>query len=790
VFSRVTFRRVLAAIFLAVLVAIGCAQAPRAASNRTSSRRLTPKASPGRPVGRGALWARPRADKISSAVILTASKATPSQPFTLSRVFAQGDIPHCAQVVLDGTSLDTQCDVKTRWPDGSVQHALLSFWGQLAKGSHLVEFIDQETSLPGDGLDAVGMLSDEFGFAARIEITSESGQTLTADARNMLIDGAFRYWLKGPISTQVIIEDRGPQRRYDLGWDDYRQFHPIFVATFYPGWPGAKVEYIGENMWTDHLSDLKYSLALRLGPDQNRPPAYSKNLFTHDAMTRWRKTGWTNAAPDRVNVDFNLPYMISSGILPNFDLTTPVSSSAVNSEVNQFLAGDRGDINGSGEWVRDFGAGGGRPEVALFPRWAVRYLYTFDSRLYDVMIGNAEVSGHVPIHLRESVPEKLYLKGTDISAMGRPLSVDARPTMCWADLRFESTAEADRVRFRGPVGNSHGWRQDVAHQGSFAFLPYVFTGDWYFLEEMYFWSSYNLSWPNPSDDWWLGRHWDWGFLTSGGLQIRGTAWAMRTLGHTVLLAPDGSPEKTYYTDKFYNNIAILEGEQDIRDGAFYDPSPDSQWSWGRDVVAGHAVNPLHFMTKPPGNENWGIVSTTPPDGADQCASPWMYNYAHSVYGHLDELGFPIGRLRQALALHLLNQLVNPDYNPYLSGAYRMPVWQTSGVYFADWKAVKKAFVPGYQEAQSWPDPGSDTNPEGYPFLARAAASFLPGLEDNGLKGDDAWRWISRNTRREVLNDDPKWALAPRAPGQLQPAWDRRLNKSGIRKNSAGRRATE
>ena len=50
-----------------------------------------------------------------------------NRPFTISRVFAKGDIPHYAQASIGGVRLPSQCDVKTRWPDGSVQHALVSF---------------------------------------------------------------------------------------------------------------------------------------------------------------------------------------------------------------------------------------------------------------------------------------------------------------------------------------------------------------------------------------------------------------------------------------------------------------------------------------------------------------------------------------------------------------------------------------------------------------------------------------------------------------------------------------
>ena len=49
---------------------------------------------------------------------LTGSTQT-NRPFTVSRV-AQGDIGNYAQARVNGTPVLTQCDVKSRWPDGSL----------------------------------------------------------------------------------------------------------------------------------------------------------------------------------------------------------------------------------------------------------------------------------------------------------------------------------------------------------------------------------------------------------------------------------------------------------------------------------------------------------------------------------------------------------------------------------------------------------------------------------------------------------------------------------------------
>ena len=70
--------------------------------------------------------------------------AQTNRPFTISRVFAQGEITGYPQPVVAGAPASSwQADVKTRWPDGSVQHALVSFFASLgANASLTVTFVN------------------------------------------------------------------------------------------------------------------------------------------------------------------------------------------------------------------------------------------------------------------------------------------------------------------------------------------------------------------------------------------------------------------------------------------------------------------------------------------------------------------------------------------------------------------------------------------------------------------------------------------------------------------------
>src|SRR5262245_7946038 len=87
-----------------------------------------------------------------------------ARPMTVSRVFAKGDIRHYAQASINGATVPTQCDVKTRWPDGSVRHALISFLATVPKsGSITVSFVDQSSGNNANAMDRSEMLGVNWG---------------------------------------------------------------------------------------------------------------------------------------------------------------------------------------------------------------------------------------------------------------------------------------------------------------------------------------------------------------------------------------------------------------------------------------------------------------------------------------------------------------------------------------------------------------------------------------------------------------------------------------------------
>jgi hypothetical protein len=70
--------------------------------------------------------------------------------------------------------------------------------------------------------------------------------------------------------------------------------------------------------------------------------------------------------------------------------------------------------------------------------------------------------------------------------------------------------------------------------------------------------------------------------------------------------------------------------------------------------------------------------------------------------------------------------------------YRMPVLEASTkTYYTDWGSAKHAYLPSRQNTQVWLDNADNNVYSGYPHIARAAASFLPPINDGPFSGPAA-----------------------------------------------------
>src|SRR5262249_46209557 len=133
----------------------------------------------------------------------------------------------------------------------------------------------------------------------------------------------------------------------------------------------------------------------------------------------------------------------------------------------------------NGDLSAYFANTGGAPPIGPLPMWASTYAVSADQRAFNSMLANDDAAGSYGIHYRDELT-------------GRPVSIGDRPMLTTrfsqAEIGLNSVPDAS---------GSTPLTPDDAHQPSIAFLSYLTTGDFYYLEELHFWVSWNHLQANP-----------------------------------------------------------------------------------------------------------------------------------------------------------------------------------------------------------------------------------------------------------------------------------------------------
>ncbi|MGC1606034.1 MAG: Ig-like domain-containing protein, partial [Candidatus Acidiferrum sp.] len=392
----------------------------------------------------------------------TSGLAQTNRPVSIARPFAQGEIANFAQASIGGTALLTQCDVKNRWPDGSLKFAVVSFVvpSLLANGSVVVSFSNQATGNNTSPLTPSEMLGSAYNFEGQIQLAGAVSHNISAramltaagstcaDGTETDPDGTITanlctYWLEGPIVTAVILEDRSG-RTFDVNTDGGtgNPLHPRFEAWFYPQTNQVQLGYTLENDWasttaTSSARDQAVTGVKLTGGNTNPVTEFNNSAFSLLTRTMIHKTyciNGTNAGSQfdcigsTMHIDHNLGYLANTKTIPHYDTTMTMLPAAIAGEysglfsntsalVLQGCAGCVGGGGGIGYYPNALDATGASPFHGLMPTWDVEYLMTqcdagnstsavcgngSAGDLRSVMLTNADLAGRIPYWFREA----------------------------------------------------------------------------------------------------------------------------------------------------------------------------------------------------------------------------------------------------------------------------------------------------------------------------------------------------------------------------------------------------
>jgi hypothetical protein len=732
----------------------------------------------------------------TNSIKLTNNSTTVSNyPVQIGRVFAQSEIPNgqLPQAFVSGSGISTQVDVKSRWSDGSLKHAILSFIvTSIPSSSSVTVAFAAGTTVGNTTLTQTQMLSSTYNFDATIVI-SKAGVAKTSSARTMLSNSDYTFWTSGPIATTVLLGNHAQSTScggnaastYDVGFDGFCSFRPLYQATFWPNINKVYIRYIGELANSEQFEDVTVDLLTMSAGNIGPVSVYSRSsALTMHAGSRWTKTYWLGGTPPTIDINHNQAYLAYAKATPNYENWRVMLNADIAAEYTSWLASSK-DLYNFGKWDHPIGGGGGHSHVGPMPAWNTRWLYYGDYRSQEEAIGQAELLSTLEWHVREGKSGKKLDRAGSISGIGYPISISSRPTLQLYDRTLGNTA--DRVIAVGSVTNNGWdsgtdftyWGSVVSHQPVVYTLPYLLTGDYFFLEESMFQASFNAALVGAATSDWRSRG---PTGVEGGIidksqqrfQSRGQAWSLLNRVETAWILPDSNSFKGYLNQLIDDTLALWEGQRNLTTGTYYNTT---MWTYGLHAatVSGGAgtqwdsysgpygvltsPSPLHFWD----NGNSAICDSSIQNNVVQdCNSPWMEAYVLIALGRSAELGYNATVLRNWLGENPVGALTDAGFNPYMAAAYRSSIIKASdGLYFTTWAASKTGFINSVQtETDFYPGTifaGTESLANGNVQPIMAAVSMVPSISN----GAAAWSWVSTNIKRHISGADLKWAIVPR-----------------------------
>lgn len=672
----------------------------------------------------------------------TAGTAVTAPPFTFGQPFHVGHLAptdFLVGKVAGGADIPLQFNVKATHPDGSVRHATISGIGpNLAAGEmKTISMVRSAT-----GASTAPLASPAFtaqGFSSWVNVYF--GTTLFSAAVNERLSAGIATssaWIGGEIATEYSVmmpfkDDTGAQ-------------HPDLTVQFnvryYPAKNAAKIDVTLEHTKAySAISDLVYSGAIRVGGISrfNILKPGTVEPLVHFPTARWKKTLWFNN-DNPVHVRHNIDYLIDSRAIPNYDRRVVISEEIL-AEYAAALPGPKFGPMGEARFQRAMGTTGGRPDLGLAPDSYAAAVLSMDPRAIAMMLASADAGGSWSIHRRD----------TSVGPRnGKPIDLQYWPytTILGGASDAKNPATGVSEKFPGAVDSTTPFMPDSSHQPAFAYIPYLLTGDFYYLEELHFWNNYNSCKENPGY-----RLYELGLTTRE--QLRGQGWCMRTLAQSAYITPD-----THHSKQFFRYL--LDNNLDYYNRTYTD-SPDSN-------KLGIIINGPSF--------NYDVIE--PNTGIP----PWMDDFFTQSIGLVAELGFPEAlRLLRWKAKFQVGRMIAPgvcfvDACMYAIAARdteTSPIYTTLAQCMQRTISAERYAMPCNSPerlAQYILETGNDrtvlseitgyaSSTEGYPSNFQPALAYA--AESGGYPdGDLAWDLFDTRSVKPNYGRSPQFAIVPRS----------------------------
>lgn len=509
--------------------------------------------------------------------------------WTVGQAFRRGHVMN--PVTAEGEAI--QCDVRNRWPDGSIKFAVLSGVSDINKIKHLKLASGASASGPAIAESRIATLlgdkdvSLSLGTFGTVSLRSLVGSGMT---RSGSTAGRVRTAISGPIMSEF----------HYMGIPSAGDSHlrVWFYVRVYAN-DTMEVETVVENGWlrVESPGQRQYVASMRVLDAVL--PVNGGVPVTHYHHTRWSRSDWIGTDP-RITPSHDGTYLRSTRLVPNYGYMSPgprafERSSRIQATLNGSYGNamrpppfDLGNLRGAmgvaGELVSD--------QIGLLPYWEALAITSGDSRAVNATILNARSLGRYAVYLRDETtlaPPSRTAAGYDTLRIGDG-------TIPWPDEPSPTFARS--------------------HHPSWGYYPYLITGRWQFWEGCALVAGFNHFETTPAAVWPVrgsnGRGGADGICIQVGGNTRMLAWQLRTLAQAACIAPDGSENQSQLRQQWSNNMDHYWG---LQSGKY------ANYEFGRRM-----------------ENNLGIVMTAAnekshaPLAGYLKSAPWMHHYLACVLG--------------------------------------------------------------------------------------------------------------------------------------------------------------
>lgn len=451
------------------------------------------------------------------------------------QVFRRGDVPRDTPLVarpMSGAGIfPVQVDVRTRYDDGSVRHAVISLATPALQGDRwtplmLTTAADIPMARPITPAAALASRS------AVVEILPANGAApwridLAATVRERKPGiPPDSIWQSGPLAAQQRITLPVPAEAVG-GAASPRLVADLAIRADGTLWLAAWVR--NDLAMQPVGGTIEYALRIVLDGRQVLDTGPFRQA-QYQGFGRTRAVGRDGAPAPDILVYQDTAYLAETGAIPLLDTAIGVDGRVLARLAQGMEAPEWNVPLAPRGFMLRMGTTGGRRDIGRITGWQAIWLMSGDPRAAAWMMGQGEAGGSIPWHFWDPRRDGW-------------LSLDDYPTL-WTDARGQVT-----LTQRAP--RDTGWTVEFAHHPTPSAIPYILTGERWLLDNLQGQAAGVIMSTYPTS-----RRDGMGLVANGG-QLRAMAWSLRDVDNAAWLSPDGTREQAYFRRISGNNWDAL-----------------------------------------------------------------------------------------------------------------------------------------------------------------------------------------------------------------------------------------